>query len=243
MYEGLKQFVRNTSSLFFIARMLRKVRVMVLFPIYVKRTRSYLSSHEIRKLQIGTGENPFSGWLNTDVVIRARGVVPLDAKKRFTFSDRSFQYIFTEHQIEQLSYLEAQAMLKECCRILTPGGKIRIATPSLETLIGLCAANKTDVQQRYIEWIIDRFIPGITDYKGTIVINNAINGFGHRFLYDYDTLKGSLEAAGFIDVALCQLEESEDESFKGIESHGKAVGNMEMARFETMVLEAMRPLD
>ena len=242
MYMELKRLVRNSPSLFFIARIARKGRMLAMHPIYAKMTASYLSSHETRKLQIGTGENPRVGWLNTDVTIRSRGVVPLNATKRMRFSNGTFHYIFSEHQIEQLSYDQAQQMLRECHRVLRHGGKIRIATPSLETLIGLNAESKTDIQQRYIKWIVDGFIPNATVYRGSIVINNAINGFGHRFIYDFNTLKESLGAAGFVDITRCQLGESEDESLREIESHGKAIGNIEMARFETMVLEAMRPL-
>ena len=32
-----------------------------------RRIAGYLRAHEVRKLQLGTGANPYEGWLNTDV--------------------------------------------------------------------------------------------------------------------------------------------------------------------------------
>jgi len=133
-------------------------------------------------------------------------------------------------------------MLRECYRVLKPGGKIRIATPDLETLIGLHTPDKSELQQRYIEWIIDTFLPQVGVYRESFVINNAFRNWWHQFIYDRATLQSAMEEVGFVDITRYAPGESDDEVLRGIESHGKAAGNEDMNRFETMVLEAKRPI-
>ena len=210
-----------------------------------KAIKNYLSSHQVRKLQIGAGDSILEGWLNTDYIPSHRRVIYLDATKSFPFEDESFEYIFSEHQIEHLTYKEGLAMLRECYRILKAGGKIRIATPDLKTLIGLYSQDRSDLQQRYIKWFIDNchiYVPEACINRESFVINAAFLKFGHRFIYDRETLKSAMEQVGFIDVTSYAPGESDDELLRDIESRNKAGGNEDMNRFETMVLEAKRPI-
>ena len=212
---------------------------------YLIRSRvvaRYLKSHQIRKLEIGAWPNIREGWLHTDAYPTSRRIVFLDAKRPFPFEDGTFDYIFSEHQIEHLTYKEGLFMLGECYRVLKPGGKIRVATPDLETLVGLYAAEKSDLQQRYIRWITDKFLPEIGVYRESFVINNAFRNWWHQFIYDRATLQSAMEEIGFTDVTRYTPGESDDEGLRGIESHGKSAGNEDMNCFETMVLEAKRPI-
>lgn len=104
-----------------------------------RRIEAYLRTHEVRKLQLGTGANPYPGWLNTDIAdFRRTGeIVYLDARRRFLLPAASFDVIFTEHMIEHLTYEEGLACLGECHRVLRPGGRVRVATPSLDRLVEL----------------------------------------------------------------------------------------------------------
>ncbi len=74
------------------------------------------------------------------------------------------------------------------------------------------------------------------------MINNAFRDWGHQFIYDRATLQSAMEEVGFVDITRYAPGESDDEVLRGIESHGKAVGNADMNLFETMVLEAKRPI-
>jgi len=195
----------------------------------------------VRKLQIGAGSNVLDDWLNTDVYLTQSGVTFLNAKKPFPFEDCAFDYIFSEHQIEHITYKEGVFMLRECYRVLKPGGGIRIATPDLEILIGLYRPEKSNLQQRYIHWIIDRYLPQIDVYRASFVINNAFRNWGHQFIYDRMTLQNAMEEAGFTNITRYALGESDEEIFRGIEVHANAVESEDMNQYETMVLEAKRP--
>jgi hypothetical protein len=50
-----------------------------------------------------------------------------------------------------------------------------------------------------------------------------------------------MEKAGFIDITDYSPRESADETFKEIDSHGKAIHDEELNQFETIVIEAKRP--
>jgi predicted SAM-dependent methyltransferase len=159
--------------------------------------RSYLSQYAIRKLHIGCGYNMLGGWLNSDYCPRSAMVMRLDATRRFPFDNDQFQYVFSEHMIEHVSYTRGLLMLAECFRIMTKDGKIRISTPNLSFLMDLYKDEKTDLQERYIKWATDSFIKEAPAYDDTFVINNFVRDWGHLFIYDEKILRLSLEKVGF----------------------------------------------
>jgi len=245
MNTRLNRFLERNQFLHALARIVvffrDKYRLMMWSVNRPSAIKRYLKSHQVQKLQLGAGPNILEGWLNTDIYPSAPGVVYLNAKRPFPFDDKTFGYVFSEHQIEHLPYIEGLSMLRECRRVLKPGGRIRIATPDLEILIGLYTPQKSDLQQRYINWIVDKFLPEIGIYSESFVINNAFLNWGHQFIYDRATLQIALEKAGFVNITPHKLGESDDKVFRGIESHGKVAGDEDMNQFETMVLEAKRP--
>ena len=97
--------------------------------------KKYLSQNDIRKLHIGCGNNILDGWLNSDYYPHSAAILHLDATQRFPLGNDEFDYIFSEHMIEHVSYLQGLQMLIDCFRILRTNGKVRISTPDLSFLI------------------------------------------------------------------------------------------------------------
>jgi SAM-dependent methyltransferase len=275
MLGPLKRILRRSRILLFLVRFMRR---RIIWPVRRRRAaKAYFRSHEQAKLNIGAGPDfRLEGWLNTDRnPHHSRGVAYLDATEPFPFKDSTFDYVTSEHLIEHLTYEEGLGMLGECFRVLKPGGRLRIATPDLQVYVDLFGADKSDVQQRYIRYHVDKFLPSfmtamlegppvshrsaerarsVCERCGPngggssraavltcFVINNEFRDWGHRFIYDRETLSAAMEQAGFVDVVRHASGESDDENLRGIELHGKVVGNEEMNRFETMALEARRP--
>src|SRR5262245_47838140 len=131
----------------------------------------YLKTVRPRKLQLGCGENLLAGWLNSDSEPLDASVIWIDARRRLPFDDSSFA-VFSEHMIEHIEYLDGQALLRECFRIVRPGGRLRIATPDLRFLVELDSPHKSDLQRRYISWATETFIPHIGKTEDVFVINN-----------------------------------------------------------------------
>lgn len=202
---------------------------------------AYLRTHEVRRLQLGTGNNPYDGWLNTDVAdfTRRDDVVYMDATKPFPLPDGSFEVVFSEHMLEHVTYAEGQHVLRECRRILRPNGRIRIATPGIDNLILLYGDDLTDLQRRYIRWSIETFIPDADAELPGFVLNNMLQNFAHRFVYDRTTLRHALERGGFVDAEECSVGESRDPELRGRERHMRRAA--EFNAYETIVFEARRP--
>ena len=90
-----------------------------------RKTRQAFDQTRFKKLHLGCGPNRLPGWFNTDLKADGEYVFRLDATKPFPFPSNSFEEIFTEHMIEHIPYTKALSMLKECYRVLQPGGKLR----------------------------------------------------------------------------------------------------------------------
>jgi predicted SAM-dependent methyltransferase len=203
----------------------------------------YLRTHSVRKLQIGAGGTNLSGWLNTDID-PAPGEAYLDATKPFPIPDGALAYIFSEHLFEHLSYSDGLAMLRQCHRTLQPGGKLRIATPNLLTLIQLFRDSKTDEMRSYIDSKLgaDYWPEPLprTVSPECVILNYELRSWGHRFVYDPRTLRESLERAGFQAVRQFAPGESDDPRLAGLEVRHKAPAHV-VSDYETMVFEAVRP--
>lgn len=205
------------------------------------RRSAYLRRPGPRKLQIGAGTSLASGWLVTDLEPLNLRVVRLDATRRFPFPDAVFDYVHSEHMIEHVPYSDALKMLAECCRVLKPGGRIRIATPDIAVLLDLYYRRDDPAGRRYVEWITDHCLPNAPGYNPLFVINNAMRAWGHQFLYDGPLLIATLERCGFVDVCQHRPGSSDDPVLHGIEHHGQFIGDEAINQYETMVFEARRP--
>ena len=201
--------------------------------------KAYLETHQVRKLQLGASNNILDGWLNTDISRNHRSVVYLNAIQQFPFGNNTFDYIMAEHMIEHVDYQAAQHMLRECYRVLKPGGRVRFATPDLTVLLALHSSEKTETQKRYMEWATSQFLPGVQNCQDVFIINNFFRAWGHCFLYDQKTLLHALEDSGFKDVKFYRAGCSEDPVLRNLESHGREITE-EMNQFETTVAEGSK---
>jgi len=206
----------------------------------------YLKSTETPRLHIGAGGNVLDGWFNTDVLIFRRGRVTfLDARRPFPIPDAVFAYVFTEHQIEHITYDDAAALLRECFRVLRSGGWVRVGTPDLAWVGSLTQMPLPAEQARYVAWMSHQM--ALAGPDAATAVNamfrgvESVPGAGHKFLYSFDALRALLERAGFRDVRRCEMQVSEESALHGIERHGEAIGNEEIARMETLVVEARKP--
>ena len=202
--------------------------------------RQYLRRHDVRKLQLGAGNNFLEGWLNTDQFPFSRRTAFLDVTDRFPLPDASVDFIFSEHHIEHIPYSDACGMLGECLRVLRPGGRIRIATPDFERILGLYR-DRSPEGEHYIRWMTDRFLPQAPGYSPVFVINLCMRIAGHQFLFDGPTLQATLASAGFVDVERLSPSVSRHSELNGIDSHTRFTQDDEVNRFETMVYEARKP--
>lgn len=201
-----------------------------------KFVENYFSSHAVRKLHLGCGDHLLRDWLNTDLHPRFPDVLQLDASQPLPFANNSFDYVFSEHVIEHMPYPRGCELLNECRRILKPGGVMRLATPDLAFLIGLYLPDKSAIQQAFLDWSKERFLPWAPNSDDTFVINNAVRDWGHQFIYDEKVLRRALVEAGFGRVVRQPLMKSGIPDLCGLENEARSPPGLLAA--ESMVFEA-----
>jgi predicted SAM-dependent methyltransferase len=203
--------------------------------------RDYLESHSVRKLQLGAGGNDPRGWLNTDIA-PAGDEVYLDATKRFPFPDGSFHYVFSEHMIQAVPWEGGLAMLKECYRVLAPGGKLRVVTPNLAKFVQLLMGKPDGDAQRFIAAKLRLSGWPETPVPGAYIFNRQLRHWGDQFLYDPATLRKSLELVGFKQITEYRVDEKTDRIFREAEIRTRNEGSdlWVVNRWESMAFEAVR---
>jgi predicted SAM-dependent methyltransferase len=208
-----------------------------------RRIQDYLASHEVRKLQLGAGTYPMSGWLATDVKPRRDQVLPVDARKPLPIPDASIDYIHAEHLFEHIRYPAGQRLLKECWRVLRPGGVLRIATPDFARLIAIYRGDAGPEGDHYLDHMFEHSLKYRPHRHPVFLLNHLVRAWGHLFLYDEELLARCLAEAGYVDITPCALGESEHRHLRDVERHGgKDEQRRRAVTFETMILEATKPV-
>jgi predicted SAM-dependent methyltransferase len=201
---------------------------------------SYLSQNkEVRKLQIGAQNNSVASWLNVDILPKNLQVAYLDATKPFPFADNTFDYIFSEHMIEHITFEEGKFMLKECYRVLKPNGKIRIATPGILNTAKILTEPQSERSQTYIQHYITRFYNNTLPNDPVYVVNKLFYSFHHRFIHSESSLQYLLEINQFRNFKRCEVGVSDDLHLNNLEQHSNELGEI-VNKIESIVVEAQK---
>jgi len=201
--------------------------------------RRHLRAGGAPRLTLGCGGAFPAAWLNTDRH-PAQGAAHLDVTRRFPLPAGRLSHVLAEHVIEHVTLEQGRAMLGECARVLRPGGRVRVSTPDLVIMAALASDGGDPAAARYREWAAHAFCAGSVGTPSALVVNHAFRGWGHRFLYDEETLARALGDAGFTDVRRHPYRHSDDPAFHGAEGQGIDPLGHEMRGFETLALEATR---
>jgi predicted SAM-dependent methyltransferase len=113
-----------------------------------------------RLLNLGCGGHFHPAWINLDIVPAAPGVRQHDLRTRLPFKEGEMGAVYHSHVLEHLPHVQALPFLRECHRVLAPGGILRVVVPDLETIARLylqylegSLAGNPQAAQRY-DWIV-----------------------------------------------------------------------------------------
>jgi SAM-dependent methyltransferase len=95
-----------------------------------------LQKNELKNgmLNIGCGNRIHPAWTNIDFFSNAPEVVAWDLRKGIPFPDASFEVVYHSHVLEHFQRREGGGLMRECFRVLKPGGVLRVAVPDLEAI-------------------------------------------------------------------------------------------------------------
>lgn len=197
-----------------------------------------LNAADKSKINFGCGYHPIPGWLNTDggdgrifAPPMLPGVINLDIWKFLkNVKAETTQFITSEQFFEHFDRQDGFRMLCEWHRILKSGGVLRIQTVDLEKEISVYLDTcdgvswERDVLPHRLKHIAQstdgycKLLPG-EQYTRSMLLNNGFHMDGHRYIYDFETLKMSLERAGFTDIKRVPFGQSEHSELSGIDVH------------------------
>lgn len=151
------------------------------------------------KLHLACGTNIVldKGWTNIDLNTRNnKHVVKHDLSKPLPYKDNSVDMIFHEHFIEHLPKYEGQAFLRECFRVLKPGGVMRVGWPDIALLVRAYALR----DKKYFAYI-SKNVDGEIDSKNwDELIADFFYSWEHRYGYTRKQLKLVLGEIGFTNI-------------------------------------------
>lgn len=158
------------------------------------------------KIHLGCGGHYIQGWTNVDLDSPLADV-HLDLRKALPYADASVDYVFNEHFIEHLTREDGISLLKECRRILKPGGVLRISTPNLRWVAAQYLGGKLD------EWADVGYLPETS----CRLMNESMRFWGHQFVYDMPELVLALQKAGFAKLVGLRHRQSMHPDLVGLE--------------------------
>ena len=134
-----------------------------------------------RMLNIGSGQRRFDteqGWVNIDAINRPPDQVPdliCDVGKEILpYADGSMDICVLQHVLEHVGCGEGNQMLKDCWRVLKPGGSLLVFVPNMMALA-----------QRYTMRQLDTYLFMVNAYGAY----QGAEGDRHKWGYDYASLQ------------------------------------------------------
>lgn len=88
-------------------------------------------------LNLGCGTRCHPDWVNLDIAPLAPGVIAHDLRTGLPFPDNSCEAVYHSHVLEHIPKSEARSFIRECQRVLKPGGILRVVVPDLEQICRL----------------------------------------------------------------------------------------------------------
>jgi len=197
----------------------------------------------IDKLNIGCGNTLLKGWLNIGLFPRSfhygstklqEGALVLhfDMIEELPIPEDSIKYLYASHFIEHLKFQDGIKVLERCYKTMKKGGIIRLTFPDMELWI----KNYYEDNLEFFEKYKNIFLGGnnsIAKTKGEIFMSQVHN-WGHKWNYDFESIKHILEKIGFSQVTKKKVFESLIPNINDIELKGE--GRL----IETCYVEAIK---
>ncbi len=214
------------------------------------------STNKPDRLHFGCGNLTPSSWLNMDgswslmlakrpllfKVLSGLRILPRHVRDRtynpdvfihnlrrpLPFADGTFSAVFSSHTLEHLYLSDTTRLLRECHRVLKPGGAARMVVPDLGSLVReylgqiVIPGFEFDFQpatnaDRFMRNMLVR--PWAPPKSG--LLYRAFSAFtdlhSHKWMFDGDSLSYHMRQAGFVDVGVRSFRESRIQGIEEVE--------------------------
>ena len=140
-------------------------------------------------IHLGCGKRYLPGFVHVDLLDAPHIDYRHDVRTLPMFTDDSAELIYACHVLEYFDRTEALDVLREWRRVLVPTGVLRVAVPDFAALAEV-----------YRETSNLALIHGPLYGAWKVVGPDGPAGLYHRTVYDFDSLRSTLQSAGFREV-------------------------------------------
>ena len=154
------------------------------------------------KLNLGSFKDVIPGWVNVDILPLGQHLPPNitfvqhDLRQPMPFENADL--IRASHIIEHLTLEEGHFFLKDCYRVLKPGGLIRLATPDLTRIVTCYNGHEFDMAY-FNDIQPKKYIDAPTEGEKFSRLLFSCD-YAHRAVYDWPMMRDFLEKAGFLHI-------------------------------------------
>jgi predicted SAM-dependent methyltransferase len=90
--------------------------------------------HKVNYLNVGCGKKFHPTWTNVDMASNSPHVEAHNLLNGFPYPDARFDVVYHSQVLEHIPKDKAAGFLRECRRVLRPGGVLRVVVPDLENI-------------------------------------------------------------------------------------------------------------
>jgi predicted SAM-dependent methyltransferase len=163
----------------------RVIATRAISPVQRRKAAALVDGRPTR-LNVGCGSSTLEGWINIDLVGLPVDLA-WDIAGSLPFADGTVDAVFHEHVIEHMSGAAGYRFLKDCHRVLRPGGVMRVVAPDAS---------------RYMKSYFDPDHEFMTSFRGErptpmLALQEEFYSFGHQAVYDPETIEFFCRTIGF----------------------------------------------
>ncbi len=147
------------------------------------------------RINCGCGEYHLEDYINIDADPAVKPDL-LATVPPLPFEDGEVDEVYAGHFIEHLDYEGGKAFLRECYRVLKPGGKLGVVVPDTREVLTRWLWGMADViPMADMYWPIKDL-----DAVNHLFLYSDVQGSRHQWMYDKFTLARAMQRAGFGDL-------------------------------------------
>jgi len=164
-------------------------------------------------LQLGSGEDRFEGFLNSNFFSDKHADAHVDARFPLQFKNAVFRGVYAHHVVEHFSYVDAFKLFHEIHRVLKPKGVFRMIVPNLEVFMRLCMDPDPQIRQHIFNLLPPNHMSELQVKTPLEMVDYMFRDQKcnrHLSAWDMETSTVRLIEAGFSEVRQCAVNASLD---------------------------------
>jgi SAM-dependent methyltransferase len=163
-----------------------------------------------------------------------------DIVKGLPIPSNSARAIYASHVLEHLSRVEFELALRNTFEALEPGGVFRLVVPDLEIRAKRYLESLEAASEMANDWFMRATLLG-EEKRRTLPARliKVLGGSQHQWMWDYPSLRRSLDEHGFVSIRRARLGDNPDPMFDRVEDPNRFFDPVD--QLEELCVEGIKP--